>query len=1186
MKLTTALLLFTALHVCARTTGQIVSYSGRNVRLEEVFSALEKQTGYGFFYHVSDLKNTRPVTIEIKNIELQEALGIILKNQALSFLIDGKTVFITPGKNTILQAPVANAGLIIPPLLDVKGKVRDENGEPVAGVSILIKGTTRGTSTNNDGEFLLKDVEENAVLVFSSVNHQSFEVKVTPGNSADLVVTLKQKINELSELAITAINTGYQRIRPEQSTGAVARISTKEYESRISTNFADGLTNRLPGLLINNDVSFTSSAPGVGSRTRNLFNIRGISTMSANQNPLIVVDGYPTELTLDMIDPNEIKSVTILKDAAAATVYGVRASNGVIVIERKQADQGKPRFTFRATTGITPRENYSRYRWEDSASAVVLTYQKTLYSKSVNADTWDQAAVGAGGKNGFPQVYYILAQQAARIITPEQAARAYANLLNYDNIDDYSRLFQRNAVTQAYNLNVSGGNSNALYYITANYTKNNLSQVENDNNRILLSGRSLLKFSRKLSLELTTDYQEQRYNSAPIPGVSSLSPYERFQDENGDPTFVTSGSSISPYYNTVLMSSFGLEDNMYYPMVDLNEISSKTHTVNNRITAKFNYTIGGGFDLTFGGIYETSRSDYEHYASGVSSEARQYINSYASQDPATGKITFNIPKGGYLSQQTSNTSSYTLRTQLNYNKSIATDHSINAIVGAEIRDLIDKTSVTSTFGYNDQTLIQQPVDWAGINAGTIKNSFQLTYPFVNSVNNLFDQNYSEDRFISGYANVVYSFRNTYSLTGSARIDQSNLFGTDPRYKYKPLWSVGAAWNINKERFMQGIDWLRQLKLRAAYGFNGNVAKESLPQVIASYILSTYTSPSTTALTKYSYANNSLRWEQTQNLNFGLDFSIFKNVYGSVDYYTKRSTDVLGNAQIDPTIGTSPSVINQATINNQGVELDLHADWISTTRFNWNMGLVLARNTSKVLDVFQTIDYNPQNLNSLGYVKGYPVGALFAYRYAGLDTAGYPLISNGRGRLYPTNISTTTNPTSIAIKSDTSGLTRYMGSSIPTINVGLSNRVDIGSFYIFCMINYYGGFKVFVPRPNPSATRPQEGAGTYWKAKGDELTTDVMALAGYTNTNSNYVYNYSDAYVVNGDYITLADVTVSYSLDKYAFVKKAGFSHFEVKCQASNLWTVGLNKYNYSRATGTYQKSYITPTYTIGVFTNF
>lgn len=860
----------------------------------------------------------------------------------------------------------------------------------------------------------------------------------------------------------------------------------------------------------------------------------------------------------------------------------MRASNGVIVIERKQATLGKPKFAFRATTGIRPKENYNRYRWEDSASAVVANYQKAVNGPSADESAWEQLHTP---NSTLPRnrVFYILAQQAAKIITDEQAAGALADLYSYDNTDDYSRLFLRSPVTQTYNLNVSGGNGNALYYITANHTRNRETNKNNDNNRTLLSARSTLKFSRKLSLELTTDYQELNYNSAPVPSYTSIAPYERFQDVTRNPSYIVA-DGISPYYNNVLVSH-GLYDQLSYPLVDVNEIRDKRRTINNRIMANFTYLIGGGFDLSFGGIYETSRSDWRSLASELSSETRRIVNAYVTVNP-DGTLKYNIPKGGYLQQQSSSTSSYTARAQLNYNKRIGSQHSVNAILGGEVRNLIDKSNLASYFGYNDETLLHQPADLASINTGAVRGSFGLTQPFHDGYENLFDQVYAEDRFLSAYANIVYSFKNTYSLTGSMRIDQSNLFGTNPKYKYKPLWSVGAAWNIHREDFMQDVSWIRMLKLRAAYGFNGNVAKMSLPQVIAEAAMNPYTSPASPSLELLSYANSSLRWEQTNNFNIGLDYNIFKNITGTVDYYTRKSTDLLGNAQIDPTIGVSPSLINTATISNRGIEIGVHADWITKRNFNWNSGIVVAHNSSKVLEVFQKGDYNPETLNALGYVKGYPVGALFAYRFGGLDSTGHPLVLNAKGQAYHTDKRGSGTPTALAMKSDTSGLTMYMGSAIPTVNAGLSNRVDIGNFYVFCMINYYGGFKVRVPRPNPAALRPQEGAGTYWKAPGDEFTTDVMALPGYNNTTAANPYNYADKYVVNGDYITLGDLTVSYSFDNAAFIRKAGFSHFEVKCQASNLLTVGLNEYNYSMATGSYLKRYMTPTYTAGIFTNF
>jgi TonB-linked SusC/RagA family outer membrane protein len=1199
MKLFAFFLFVTLISAHAEGTAQSITLSAKDMPVKQVFAAIEQQTGYVVFYRQNQLEKTRPVTVTVSNIPLKSFLDIVLRQQQLDFKIEDKTIVLSARAAGFARQKQNVAGEFVaveaaPPLII---RVTDSLGNPVENATVYLRvgNTTQVETTDKFGVCKLT-AKEGDVINIRLVGYEmrTIQVKKAMLSEGTLTVALKQVISKLEDVEIT-VNTGYQRIRPEQSTGAIAQLSTKEYESRVSTDFLDGLVNKLPGLMINNNVQFTSTDINGVQTSRSLFNIRGISTMSANQNPLIVIDGFPTELTMDMIDPNEIKSVTILKDAAAATIYGVRASNGVIVIERKQAAIGKPRFSFRATAATTPKENYSRYRWEPNSSAVVTNYERNLYGTSVNADTWSNLITKTTISGvPFAPVYYIMAQSAAKIITPNQADKSFADLANYNNATDYSKLFERSALTQTYNMDISGGNPNALYYITANYTGNKLTQIKNDNNRILLSGRTTLKFSSRLSLELTTDYQEEHYNAAPVPGISSVYPYEHFEDVNGKPSAIALGSGGNPYYNNILMSK-GLADNLYYPLTDVNEVGNKTHTINDRIAARFDYLIGSGFDLTFGGIYETSRTDTRHLASGQSSEAKQYANSYVTLN-ADGTLNFNMPLGGFLQQEADNTSSYTVRTQLNYNKKIGKFHSINAIVGAEVRDVITSSNVASYFGYNDQTLLQQPINYAGLVNGTIVGAFISTRTLNNNnYSNYFNQQYAEDRYLSGYTNIVYSYKNTYSLTGSIRIDQSNLFGTNPKYKYKPLWSVGTAWNINKENFMRDVSWVKLLKLRAAYGFNGNVAKMSLPQVIAQYTINSYTSPGSSALKLLSYANSSLRWEQTNNFNIGLDYTLIKNISGSIDYYTKKSTDLLGNSLIDPTIGVSPSLINKASINNSGIEFSLHADWIATKNLNWNTGIVLARNTSKVLNVYHNninnSNYNafaPQNANLFGYVQGYPVGALFAYRSAGLDSTGNPLLKSTSGKFYSTQHISTTVDNAIAnsMGSDTAGLVRYMGSSIPTINIGLSNRVDIGNFYIYCMVNYYGGFKVVVPRPNPSALRPLVGAGNYWKQAGDEKTTDVMALIGNNYANSGNAYKYADNYVVNGDYLTLGDLTLSYSLDRTKFIRNTGFTHFEVKMQTSNIWTVGLNKYNYSMATGTYAKKYLTPTYTFGIFTNF
>lgn len=1177
------------LQVNAASFAQKLNLVQSPVTIEKVLREIKKQTNYNVLVESTHFNTSAKINANFVDTPLEKVMETLLSGSETTFVIENKSIVIKHKPKSIFERIVENILAI-----DVTGKVVDSfTNKPLAGASVFVKNTSKGATTGEDGSFTLSNVDENATIVVRYTGYKTFEIKAAKNLGT---ISLSVDIGELKEIGVT-VNTGYQKIKPEQSTGSIAQISTKEYESRVSSNFLDGLVNRLPGLMINNTVNFTSTSPDGTQSSRPLFNIRGISTMSANQSPLIVVDGYPTELTLEMIDPNEIKSVTILKDAAAATVYGVRASNGVIIIERKQAEPGAAQFNFRTTLSLTPEENYSRYRWDPQASAINANYLRERQSLIVTPNSWGQlfapnTTTGGNVRRSIP--FYILAQQAAGIISSAQAESSFAALANYDNLEDYSRLFLRTAATQTHTLNVSGGTPDALYYITANYTGNRNNQILNNNNRLLLTGRTTLKLAKRLKLELTTEYQEQRSNRAPVPDISLIAPFERFEDVNGNPAAIIS-QSFAPVYNNVLLSQ-GLLDQNYYPLVDANLISDKTRTMNYKTIANFNYTLGKGFNLLFGGVYENSSSESRHLARQGSSEVNAWVNNY-TVTPTAAQPTLifkrNIPDGDFLRQRNSNSTSYTARTQLNYDKRIG-NHSINGIIGAEMRNVLNKGNLASYFAYNDQSLLQQPIDLASIFSGSsaVRGTL-VTSNTLGSFSNFFNQTYSDDRFLSAFSNIVYSFKDTYSLSGSIRIDQSNLFGTDPKYKYKPLWSLGAAWNIHKEDFMKNINWLHNLKLRSAYGFNGNVAKLSLPQVIAQSQLNQSNTPTLNSLILSSNANSSLRWEQTENFNLGLDFNIFKNISGSVDYYTKKTTDIMGNSTVDPTLGASDplsgasrALINYATIRNNGLEFSLKADWISNRNFNWNTGLVLAKNGSKVLDVYRTGQYNPQVLDVLGYVSGYPVGAMFSYNTVGLNNEGHPIIVDQNGNQFVVNTSSSTNPLVIAMSNKDSGLVQYSGTAIPSINAGLSNRIDVGNFYFFAMVNYYGGFKVRVPRPTPAENRPLVGSNNFWRAPGDELNTDIPNLVDLNSFAPGIAYRYNDNYVVHGDYLTLGDVTVSYRFNNLNFIKKAGFKNFELKAQASNLYTVGFNRYNFSMGAGNYAKSYVTPTYTLGLFTNF
>lgn len=1184
MRLTAVILLASLMQVSASSLAQRITLSEKGSSLSRVFEKIKSQAGIDFVVSTEILKSSRPVDINVRNMQLTEVLKAIFKDQPLEYSIEDKFVVVRRKDPSVLDK--AKSVLMDFMLnLTVKGKVVDDKGQPLAGATITVKGEKQGVRTGTDGLFTLQNVKEGALVVITYTGFKTREIAA----SNDLgTIRMEIAVGDLAEVGIT-VNTGYQRIKPEQSTGAVAQIGTKEFESRISSNFLDGLVNRLPGLMINNDVTFTSTVPGSGQSSRPLFNIRGISTMSANQSPLIVVDGYPTELTLDMIDPNEIASVTILKDAAAATVYGVRASNGVIVIERKQANPGAPQFNFRTTFGLKPEENYSRYRWDPNASAINANYIRERQGLIVTPSSWGLLfAPGSNGGNiqrSLP--FYIQAQLAAGIITTEQAESSFAELENYDNLKDYNRLFLRTATTQTHTLNVSGGVPSALYYITANYTGNRDNEILNNNNRLLLTGRTTLQLAKRLKLELTTEYQEQRNNEAPIPEAASYAGYERYEDVNGNPAAIFSQSYV-PVYNNVLLSQ-GLLDQNYYPLVEANLVSDKSRTMNYKNIANFTYNIGKGFDLLFGGVYETSRSEIRHLARQGSWEVSRWVNNYTvTPTAAQPTLAFkrNLPDGDFLRQQNTSSTGYTGRAQLNYNKRIG-NHSFNGIAGAEIRSVLNKGNLASYFGYNDQSLLQQPVDFASIfgGAAAVRGTL-VTSNTLGALTNFFNQTYSDDRYLSAFSNLVYSFKDTYTLSASIRIDQSNLFGSDPKYKYKPLWSLGAGWNIHREDFMSNVKWIHELRLRGSFGFNGNVAKLSLPQVIAQAQNNTSNTPTLNSLILLSNANTGLRWEQTENLNLGLDYNIFKNISGTVNYYTKKTTDIMGNSSIDPTLGASSALVNYATIRNNGFEFSLKADWIANSNFNWNTGIVIGKNSSKVLDVYRVGQYNPQVLDVLGYVSGYPVGAMFSYDMRGLNNEGHPIIYDQSGTSYVVNTSTTGTPLVTAMSAKESGLVQYSGTSVPSINAGLSNRIDVGNFYFFAMINYYGGFKVRVPRPTPAENRPLLGSNNFWRVPGDELKTDIPNLVDLNSFAPGIAYRYNQNYVVHGDYLTLGDVTASYRLNNLNFIKKAGFKNVEIKAQVSNLYTVGFNRYNFSMGTGSYAKSYVTPTYTLGLFTNF
>lgn len=1150
------------LQVSAGSYAQRITLNERNASFETIINSIQTQSGYDFIGNTDLIKSAKPISIHVTQVSLKEALDLCFADQQLTYILKDKTVVVKEKVASVIEKVFDFLSSS-----DIEGKVTDEKGNPLAGATIRVKNTRRSVATNMNGEFSLKNIDENAVIQIYYIGYKTRELTVKLLKTYS-VIKLEVNTGELDEVAVTY--TGYQKIKTEQLTGATSKIDTKAYESVITTNnFLQGLQNKLPGLLINNDLKFEGNS---------LFQVRGISTISANKQPLVVVDGYPTELSLDAINPNEIESVTLLKDAAAAAIYGVRASNGVIIVERKKAKRGDAKFEFRSTLSITPKEDYTTYRLAPVKTAMNYSIDSYSYYGSSDRDYYTNSAYQ------YPPGTEPM-MDLAGITNPTKAdtlnmIKKMNDIYDYDNLKDFSRLFEQNKVTQQYDFNFSGGSDKALYFVSSNFTRNQFSSVKNDDRKFLLSGRGTYNFSDKLSFRLTADFSQSRANAVPTYSYTDFASFERFQDANGKPMPTFAGSPTNPLYNPGIMA-LGYYDNLNYPLAELNEERDVNKLTMNKIVGDLSYKIIPDLTLTLGGVYEYSSRNAVHYASENSSQIRQFVNFYSENK--AGNILFNLPRGGYQTNNVSSTLGYTFRGQLSYNKKINDNHSLNIIAGAEMRKIVNEGSSFANFGYNEQTMLQQPVDYTKI-LGTDywPNSYFPNNPGLNYTK-LFNKVYQEDRYVSAYFNGVYAYQSKYILSASLRIDQSNLFGTDPKYQFKPLWSIGAAWNIEKEAFMKPLTWVTSLKFRLSEGFNGNVSKISLPQIIASYALNNRTQPNATSLNIISLENSSLRWEETNNFNAGLDFTLFGRLSGSMDYYLKKSKDLLANAAIDPTKGAAATVLNSAKIENKGFEFTLNGDWIQRKRFNWNTGIAFSYNTSKVIDVYQNnLKYNYQFVDgsvAANYIVGYPVGSMFSYRFAGLNSLGLPTV-------YDQNH----NAKQLNYISNDEGIRDldYSGNSIPAYTFGMSNRFDIGPFYFYFMVDLNAGFKTRIPRPSPNSMRPMEGAENYFRNSGDEKNTDVMGFVGtysYDYNRTYYAYNNSDKYVVNAAYLLLRDVTASYRLNS-AFLKRIGFSNFEIKAQGTNLYTHGFNKYNYSVITGSYVRRNLVPTFTLGLFTNF
>ncbi|HYE54377.1 MAG TPA: SusC/RagA family TonB-linked outer membrane protein [Chitinophagaceae bacterium] len=1068
----------------------------RNVNVEQVFSAIRKQSNFKILYNDELIRKAGKVSVDVRNGDINDVLNQCFVGQPLGYKIMEETIVITP---KVVEHRVSGVGGDVSKPIDVSGKVLNEKNEAVIGATVAVKNSAKATSTNDEGAFFLEGVEPDATLIVSSVSYESQEIALNGRNVVN--VQLKLQVNELVGVAV--VNTGYQVFKPNEITGSVVVITKEQLDQRVAPDILTKLEGITNGLVFNKKALDGS----------NELRIRGESTMFGYTEPLIVIDNFPYEGNINDINPNDVESITILKDAAAASIWGVRAGNGVIVITTKRGKLNQ-RMQISVNANTTIGDKPDLFYAPTIRSSDYIDFEIFLFGKGrYNADLADN------NKKVVSPVVEILNNRKLNLISAADSAQQINALRNIDLRNDlYKYLYQR-SVSQQYQVSLSGGSNKATYYFSAGYDKDRSNIIGNSGSRITLTNLTHYYPFSNLEVRFGLGYTENASESNGITDIRNTYPYQMLVGADGMQLPIPQRRAV--FEDTVTRNGF--LNWQYFPLSEREYQDNRIKTLTTRLTAGLKYTIRRGLNIDISYQYNRSLSNTRNLIAEESYFIRDNINKFAIVSN-NGKYTgTNYPKGGLLSVLAANTISHNGRANLNYRQRWG-QHDIVGIAGIEVREVSKETNGNDFLGYNDAT-------------GTFATPDVFkAYPMYPAGNGNFGGGsalgliYSAtlNRFKSYFGDVTYVYRNKYSLFVSIRSDASNYFGVKANNRTVPLWSVGTKWDISKERFYSRFS-SSSLSLRATFGYNGNLS----PNVAAITTFQYAALPAFQTGLPYASVNNfpnpELRWEKSGQLNVGLDYaSKSNNLTIGLDYFIKNGRDLIGDARIDPTTGITQLRGNFSDMKSKGLDLNINVKVINT-RFQWASTFFLNYAAEKVTryDAPKAPGaYLNGHSGDVIPLVGKPLRSVFSYRFAGLDpTSGDPLIYLG-----DTVNKHFTNQVLNGISIED---LVYNGRYNPPIAGGITNTFSWKGLSISLSINYKFGHlfrRNSIEYFTLAGSGWRSGHSDYalrWQKPGDEKHTNVPSFVYPTVLARDQFYSDSDVLVEKADHIRFQFVNLSY-----------------------------------------------------------
>lgn len=994
--------------------------------------------------------------------------------------------------------------------LTISGTVTDESGDPLPGVTIRVEGSKgKGAVSDIDGHFLIPDVPADAQLVVSMIGMQTQTIPVSGKSKFSII--MKEDTETLQEVVVT----GYQEVKKERMTGSVSTIDASDIKNYNLNSMDQVLVGTISGVS-----AVTTGRPGAAAS----INIRGANSLTGSTQPVWIVDGMPMETNVPSINaganieemlsqggigniaPDDIKSITVLKDAAATAIYGARAANGVIVVTTKKGEAGHTTYNLSLQMGVTERPvNNIR---------MMTTEEKIQFERESYRD-YNDPNVGRVG--------LILSEVDNGLISQAEGESQIAELSKIHT--DWYREIYRPAFSTRIHGTISGGSEKTTYYTSLNFLNEEGTERNNLYRRLLISMKLNHHFTDNLEAGayLSGTYRtDQRSASviSPLQYAMYANPYER-----------PDGVDLSWDMQRSIIHG-GLKWDRLNVLDDLDRNTTSSRYLNLTMNSFLRWITpidGLTLESRIQGVAlaNTSRTaeeegTYTNFKTNWMGDVSSIIE--VTPDMALGSLT----EGYYISD------AFTWRNTADYSVTLGDKHHINIFGGNEIHASLMYSADNYSPTYDS---IHRLTGFPDLPEGTKVSELPL--------NRLGSTGRYESKLSSFFLNGSYSYDDRYVVGGSVRYDGSDIIGN--KNQFTPLWNLSAKWNLHNEPYFTPTTTLSRLSMRVGYGYTGSIDKSALPFVVAKLdrkiIYDGQTVP-----TGFEYANPDIRWQTKRDFNVGLETAwLNERLRFNVNYYDNFIFDLLDFRALPLSSGRPNVKQNTANLRNRGVEVDLFVELLRRGDLVWSIRGNLAYNKNRITDTFhKSVDDLKNSNGGQQLIQGYSVGSWFGYRFAGIEpSTGHTLAYDDDGKPFDMDL---LRNESLKLEAPTLS---YLGESMPPIIGGLTSDLYWHRFSLNLSFEYRAGHMIesFNTFRSLSSHNRHVSDITRWRAPGDEA--QIPAIGFLSNAYSKYTY---DVRLEPGDYLRLTYATLSYNLPN-ELLRRAGMLGARISLTANNLFTI-------------------------------